>query len=277
MRPFPPLLVAAAALALGAGCGPRPGAPRPGAGPTTARDSVFIAGQATMPPDLIRDGDLTLGGGAAMQTITVGELALLQAETEAQLAAAQRAVDSGMSLGDPARVLRLASAEHGGGGRAAAPVRLDLDRPFTAEVVFRLTPNEGPGRCRGTGVCDHVSVSLYVVSTPDGGGRRMPSSVGVELTGPRGRPDTARLLLGHGNDLSSTVAEVDLESRAWGGLAHRLRVEYAPGRLRVLLGGEEVLAGDVLLGGPPATPSLHATALLDAPGVTVVAWRIEQD
>ena len=272
MRPLSPLLFAAAALTLGAGCGPRP-AP----GPTTMRDSVFVAGPATLPPDLIRDGDLALAGGAEMDTITVGELALLQAETEAQRAAAQRAVDSGMSLGDPARVLRLASAEGDANGRAAAPVRLDLDRPFTSEVVFRLTPHEGPGRCRGTGVCDRVSFALYVVSTPDGGGRRMPSSVAVELTGPHGRPDAARLLLGHGNDLSSTVAEADLEARAWGGLAQRLRVEYTPGRVRVLLDGEEVLAEDVLLGGPPATPSLHAVAGPDAPGVTVLAWRVEQD
>jgi hypothetical protein len=183
-----------------------------------------------------------------------------------------------MALGDPARVLRLASAgEDDSNGRAAAPVRLDLDRPFTSDVVFRLTPNEGPGRCRGTGVCDRVTVALYVVSTPGAGGRRMPSSVGVELTGPFGRPDTARLLLGHGDDLSSTAAEVDLEGPSWGGLANRLRVEYAPGRIRVVLNGEEVLAGDVLLGGPPATPSLHATPRPDAPGVTVVSWRVEQD
>jgi len=273
VRLFP---FALAALALGAGCSPRP----PAAAPTgPARDSVFVSGTPTLPPDLVREAALQPSQGAQLDTVTVGEFSLLQAETPAQFAAAQRAVGSGMSLSDPALLLRLATPRDGnsGTGAAAATPPVDLDRPFVTEFVFRLTPNEGPGYCAGLGVCDRVSLSLRLIGAAlPADGRRMPSSLGLTLGGPFGRLETADLTLGHGDDLSSTVAEVPVPIVEGRGPAHRLRLAYTPGEVQVTLDGASLFTEAVRLGGPPARLSLFALSGKDGPGVVVTSWSLTQ-
>src|SRR5687768_6938639 len=103
------LALAVVAL-LGAGCVQRPAGvvgPRPDS-TRALGDSVMVPVPHEMPPDLVSLGAFELSGGARTGTVTVGEAGLLRAENPGQLAAARRALASGMYLADPYPVLYFA-------------------------------------------------------------------------------------------------------------------------------------------------------------------------
>jgi hypothetical protein len=248
---------------LGGGCGPRPDAA--GSRPGSAGDVVLDAEPAG-DPDRVADGSLVLDGPARYETVTVGQAALLRAENAEQRAAAERALASGMHLGDPYRLLRLAP-EPGRAAVAASPRAVPVGTPITAELLVRLD---------GTGPApilrfEHAPTDPPEIAPTE---RRAPAAVGFELLpSADGRGyDRARLLLGGGRSWSEQEA-IAVPSLDWRGRALRVGIALETDRVSLVVDGDAVLEQEVYVAGPSGAPRLMATATAaNGASLLVMQW-----
>lgn len=251
-------LITIGSLGLGAGCAPKPVSSQNTGDPLVGRDSVILPEVTPMPTDLVRAGEISVDGAAAFATMTVAELALLQAQTQRQYDSAERVLASGAYLGDPVRVVRIRGDEHPGvlGYDAGA----DLGTGFETEYLVRFQDGGG-------------DVVFEIVGEPIQPGRRMPSMFRVEFHMQGGVDGNSVVLnLGDEGAALSELGRADLPPFTPDDFAHRIGVRYEPGSITVLHNGEVVLEAVARLGGENATAAILAHP---AESVYVLSWTFE--
>ncbi len=250
-------------------CAPAPADRAPADRDTTRSlgDSVMVPVPGRTDADMLGMLEFELLGGAKVDTITVGEAAVLRAETPQQAAAAQRATASSMYLGDPYHVLRMRPATDAD-AVAILPDAVVVGTPISVEMLVRIT---GPG---------FAPVLRFEHAAPKSGAgdRRMPSAVAFELLPSETGEgyDRARILLGAGDDWS-TQEEIPLADADWRGYAHRIGLVIARDHVGLVVDGNAVIEQPARLYGPPTHP--RGLALAGAPDaeVTVLQWTIDID
>jgi hypothetical protein len=246
------------AIALAAPACSRPPAAPADEAPRPRGDSVHVPAPAPQAPDLVAAGALALSGGARYDTVTVGEAGLLRAETDVQLSAARRLIESGMYLGDPYRALRLVPSANVD-AVAALGRNLGVGTPLSVELLIRAS---GPAPA--------PLLRFEHVSPGESGGRRVPSSIAFELLpAPDGGYDRARLLLGDGSSWSEQEA-VSLPAGDWRQFAHRVGIVVARDIASIAVDGTAVIEQQVRIHGGESAPRLRAVAGATGGSVTVL-------
>lgn len=248
------LLMVFGTAALGAGCTPRPAQAPEDDGPLAGRDSVIHVDPGPQPTDMLTEQRTALSGGAAYDTLTVGELGVAAATNETEREAAERALGSGAYLGDPVPVVRFTSE----GGAARAELDANLGAPFESDFFVRFDQAQG-------GVVDVVVEGEAVT-----GGRAMPSVLGIEFDLRAERPSVA-ITLNRPGGIASEIARAHLPGALADDLAVQFGIRYVPGTVSVVVNGEQVLEAVGRLGGGPASATLRLTG----GSATLLRWTLE--
>lgn len=250
--------IAVTSISLGAGCTPKEVASQSNEQGGPARDSVVVPGVGHVPTDLIRHGELSVGGAASFEMMTVAEVTLRLATSREQAAAADRAVNSGAYLGDSLRVVHVSGQQDQ--GVIGYAVGSDVGTGFETEYVVHF--GEGGGE-----------TTFEIVGEPLQPGRRMPSMFRVVLSlGKNGGDNGIVLMLGDEGASPSELGRVSLPDVAPGTHAYRIGIRYVPGSITVLLNGRVVLEEVARLGGGSASAAILARP---AESAYVLSWTFE--
>lgn len=201
--------------------------------------------------------------------MTLREVIERRTVTEADRESAARVLASGVFLGDEVPVLHLTPAgatDRFRSGTAYLTGAFPLGEPpgsFEMEVTFDLHGGEG------------ASVGLSIeLREPDEEATGDVGELLITLMDP-GVDASAELTVstrGAGPTAPfEPVGGASLEARDWRG-AHRLRLDYRPGRLAVSLDDEPLVAADVRLERPAGPVYLGAFASAPTMGATLLDW-----